>query len=77
MLDLVARLERCSIREAATKLAEWFGTAEVTRVPMQAASVSQTNVPLRFQLTGLDHSHPYLESRGITPIVARTLGIGY
>jgi hypothetical protein len=77
VLDLVARLERCSIREAATRLTEWFGAVEVAHVPVRAASASQTNLPLRFQLTGLDHSHPYLEGRGITPITARTLGIGY
>ena len=28
MLDLVARVERCSIREAAVKLTEWFGARE-------------------------------------------------
>lgn len=77
VLDLVARLERCSIREAAVRLTDWFGAVEVTCAPVQPPSVSQTNLPLRFQLTGLDHSHPYLDGRGITPITARTLGIGY
>jgi len=75
VLDLVARLERCSIREAAVRLTEWFG--EVTPVPVQATSVSQTNLPLRFQLSGLEHSHSYLEGRGITALTSRTLGIGY
>jgi DNA primase len=77
VLDLVARLERCSIREAAVRLIEWFGAGEVMRVPLQATSVSQTNFPLRFQLSGLEHSHSYLEGRGITALTARTLGIGY
>jgi DNA primase len=77
VLDLVARLERCSIRDAAARLTEWFGAVEVTRAPAQVASASQTNLPLRFQLTGLDHCHPYLEGRGVTPATARTLGIGY
>lgn len=77
VLDLVGRLERCSIREAAAKLAEWFGTGEVVRAPVPAASALQTNLPLRFQLTGLDHSHPYLEGRGIAQMTARSLGIGY
>ncbi len=77
VLDLVARLERCSIREAAIRLIEWFGAGEVTRVPVKATSVSQTNIPLRFQLRGLEHSHSYLEGRGITALTARTLGIGY
>jgi DNA primase len=77
VLDLVARLERCSIREAAAKLAEWFGAGEVVRAPVPAASAPQTNLPLRFRLTGLDHSHPYLEGRGIAQMTARSLGIGY
>ena len=73
----MARLERCSIREAAARLTDWFGTAEVTRVPVQSISASQANLPLGFQLTGLDHVHPYLEGRGIAPSTARALGIGY
>src|SRR5215472_6967128 len=77
VLDLVARLERCSIREAAMKLTEWFGCSEVARAPAQPASAPQANLPLRFQLSGLDHAHPYVEGRGITPTTARALGIGY
>jgi 5S rRNA maturation endonuclease (ribonuclease M5) len=77
VLDLVARLERCSIREATARLTEWFGTSEVAQVATQQVSAPQTNLPLRFQLTGLDHSHPYLEGRGLTPTTARALGIGY
>jgi hypothetical protein len=37
----------------------------------------QANLPLRFQLTGVEHGHPYLESRGILPTTARALGIGH
>jgi 5S rRNA maturation endonuclease (ribonuclease M5) len=77
VLDLVARLERCSIREAAMRLTEWFGCSEVAHTPAQPASAPQANLPLRFQLSGLDHSHPYIESRGIAPTTARALGIGY
>jgi DNA primase len=77
VLDLVARMERCSVREAAVKLTEWFGAGEAAPVRVQAPSTSQTNRPLHFQLSGLDHSHSYLERRGITPLTARTLGIGY
>ncbi|HTR68199.1 MAG TPA: toprim domain-containing protein [Terriglobales bacterium] len=77
VLDLVARMERCSIREAAIKLTEWFGTGEVAPERVQPTSAPEMNRPLRFQLSGLDHSHSYLESRGITPLTARTLGIGY
>ncbi len=77
VLDLVARLERCSIREAAARLTDWFGGAGMARLGAQPATRPETNLPLRFQLTGLDRFHPYLESRGITPATARALGIGY
>ena len=59
------------------KLTEWFGCSEVARAPAQPASAPQANLPLRFQLSGLDHAHPYVEGRGITPTTARALGIGY
>ncbi len=77
VLDLVARLERCSVREAASRLTEWFGGSVPACAPVQPAAGQQTNLPLRFQLTGLDHSHPYLEGRGLTLTTARALGIGY
>ena len=41
VLDLVARMERCSVREAAVKLTEWFGAGEVAPVRVQAPSASQ------------------------------------
>ena len=55
----------------------WFGAGEVAPVRVQAPSASQSNRPLHFQLSGLDHSNSYLQSRGITQLTARTLGIGY
>jgi len=77
VLDLVARLEHCSVREAAARLIDWFSGTEVAPVVAQPASGPQTNLPLRFQLNGLDHSHLYLKGRGITPTTARALGIGF
>jgi DNA primase len=35
------------------------------------------NKPLRFELTGIDHSHPYLAARGISWETAETFGVGY
>jgi DNA primase len=77
VLDLVARLERCSIREAATRLTEWFGLAGPGQAPVDQPSAPAANLPLRFQLTGVDHAHPYLERRGILPATARAMGIGH
>ncbi len=77
VLDLVARLERCSIREAAARLTDRFGGFDMARLAAAPASMPQTNLPLQFQLRGLDPSHPYLETRGISPATARGLGIGF
>jgi DNA primase len=72
-------MERCSIREAATHLAEWFGGLENTlpRAAPQPRFFPEPNLPLKFQLANLDHAPGYLDSRGITPATARSLGIGY
>lgn len=94
-LDFVATMEGCTIREAAVKLAEWFGvrssappettTAAVKRVelPAQLASkekkqgAEEGNKPLTFTLQGIEHKHPYLESKGVPEETARKFGIGY
>ncbi len=79
VLDLVAQMERCSIRDAAVHLAEWFGGMEsvLARAEQRSSPASQPNLPLKFQLTNIDHAHSYLEERGITPATAKSLGIGY
>jgi len=100
VLDFVAAMENCSIREAALKLQGWFALLSGTRVhgPTQPSSVvsalqvtfpeaersgpasgncDEKNKPLRFELTGIDHSHPYLGARGISRETAETFGIGY
>lgn len=82
VLDFVTEMERCSIREAAVHLADWFGGLEsVVLLPaiveQKPSSYSEPNLPLKFQLTNLDHAHSYLDKRGITPATARSLGIGY
>ena len=79
VIDFVAEMEHCSIRQAAVQLAEWFGGLESVppAVEQKLRSITEPNLPLKFQLTNLDHSHSYLDKRGITPATARSLGIGY
>ncbi len=90
VLDFVAAMEDCSVREAAAKLSDWFsvaqqqsreegtGTASLPS-PQPAAKPPEelVNKPLSFQLKGVDASHPYLASRGISRETAETFGIGY
>lgn len=80
-------MEQCSIREAALKLQHWFSVtqAETKRqeknisaqglalAPVQAA----VNQPLGFELTGIDHRHPYLAGRDIDPETAEYFGVGF
>lgn len=78
VLDLVATMERCSVREAAERLREWFGDGHDLHASSRLPSPPPTpNMPLRFHLQGIDHLHPYFESRAITAATARSFGAGY
>lgn len=89
VLDFVAEMERCSVRDAALKLQDWFAVT-ATPVPKKwivpAAEVScpsvvtgagESNKPLAFTLRGLDLHHPYLAKRGVDWETAAHFGIGY
>jgi len=78
VLDFVAAMERCTLREAALRLA-----AEVNE-PIAAATARQLVTrkskllsPLGFTLRGIDSAHPYLATRGIRPATAEQFGIGF
>src|SRR5580658_9582194 len=61
VLDLVAAMEKISVRDAALKPPE-------AAKPERSAgeSTTATNKPLNFQLKNVDPAHPYISSRGIT-----------
>jgi DNA primase len=90
VIDFVAVMERCSIRDAALKLHEWFGTS--AGVPTATKESKQkpeplvadkkegseeVNKPLTFTLRDVDPTHPYLKQRGITEETARYFGVGF
>jgi Toprim domain-containing protein/DNA primase-like protein len=79
ILDLVALMENCSIRDAALRLQDWSGAAPerfiVPRIS-RPDPVAAENPPLRFALQYVDATHPYLTSRGVTPQTVRTFGLG-
>jgi DNA primase len=91
VLDFVAAMEKCSIRQAALHLQRWFGLAGPTEAAVagpQPALESgpkvelvrkkeRTNPPLHFALSGVDHSHPYLAERGVDHATAVTFGVGF
>lgn len=83
VMDFVAAMEKCSLREAACKLQQWFGPSvalprwTATEGELVREKESNTNTPLPFALTGVDHSHPYLAQRGMDRATAIELGMGF
>jgi len=91
VLDFVAAMEKCSVRDAALKLRRWFqvsGTAETLAATQRSPTGSQPareeagergepNKPLGFRLKGIDYHHPYLAQRGIDPETAEYFGVGF
>ena len=85
VLDFVAAMEKCSVRDAGLKLTEWFAVsaeAPPTANPAQprsggVSSDAEVNTPLKFQLKGIDHEHAYLKERGITLETSQAFGVGY
>jgi DNA primase len=88
VLDFVAAIERCSIREAALRLQQWFGVCKPGKFRVAWSHLVQPkgelvrekegwNPPLAFALTGVDPSHPYLMQRGIDRVTAVEFGVGF
>lgn len=90
VLDFVAAMEQCSIRDAALKLKEWFSVSDTaptaggrgskpseSKFPAGEGEEPMVNKPLAFQLKGIDPSHPYLAGRSITKETAETFGVGF
>jgi DNA primase len=81
VLDFVAAMERCSLFEAAHKLlAMTCSSLPMTSTAYEKELVTErrrVSSPLKFRLTGIDCSHPYLAERGITEPTARAFGVGF
>ena len=80
VIDLVAIMERCGLREAGLRLQDWFSVGALYPAPMRvlamAPSAAEPNRPLGFALQRIDTRHPYLAQRGISPATARLFGVG-
>lgn len=80
VLDFVAAIERCSLREAALRLQqETFPAAESVRASANQLVTKKRSAPaaLGFTLRGIDSTHPYLEARGIGKSTAEEFGVGF
>jgi len=78
VLDFVAAMEGCTLREAASQLADQAALPAVLAEPPKATITRKNNsvAPLGFVLHGIDSAHPYLAARGIESTTAREFGIG-
>ena len=82
ILDLVACMEVCSIREAALRLRGWSDTSRETGLPDQLVSKEKRAGCRQEELPKLPFTlrlrwHPYLEQRGIQRQTASWFGAGY
>ncbi len=91
VLDFVAAMDKCSVREAALRLQGWFGVAGGATKDMASRRSDSAgrkkeelvrkkeccNHLLDFVLTGIDHNHPYLAQRGVDRGTVFTFGVGF
>ena len=85
VLDFVAAMEDCSIREAALLVRQLGGADAVAVAPRCPSPSGQTQLvtkkrevnPLLSFTLSVDGSHPYLTGRGVDRQVADHFGIGY
>jgi DNA primase len=81
VLDLVALLDKCTLREAAGHLKDWFPGAATCGDPVLRQRVTKGNIsvnsPLKFTLRGVDGSHAYLATRQIDGRTAARFGVGF
>lgn len=87
VLDFVAAMEKCTIRQAALRLQRWFsiGAPEPAAARLAGRSVQKgelirkeaCNPALPFALRGVDPAHPYLVERGIDGATAVEFGVGF
>jgi len=88
VLDFVAAMDGCSVRDAALRLSEWFAVSRdqpagwvpatgSELAPEKVGDRGEPNKPLAFQLKGVDYAHPYLTERGITRETAEAFGVGF
>jgi DNA primase len=79
ILDFVALMEGCSIRDAALRLQDRPGAAPERFIVPRASRLDPAvaeNPPLRFALQYVDSTHPYLTARDLTSQTIRAFGLG-
>lgn len=80
ILDFLARMESCSIADAARLLTGWCAQSDASPASPGAQRLRSERVsgnePLKFVLD-LDPGHPYLTERGVSQATISRFGLGY
>jgi DNA primase len=80
VLDFVAAMDGCSLREAACKRTSQTAALRGPTIACAKQRVTKKSnpiSPLGFTLRGIDAAHPYLAARGIDTATAHEFGIGF
>jgi DNA primase len=78
VLDFVAAMEHCTLREAALTLQGGTDRPLMQRRAIQLVTKkSKIPLPLGFALRGIDSTHAYLAARGIEVATAEKFGMGF
>jgi DNA primase len=80
VLDFVAAMEGCTLREAARRLQQQTCIPRPPAYRHGKQLVTKricTPAPLGFTLRGVDSTHPYLSTRGIQRPTAQEFGVGF
>jgi DNA primase len=77
ILDLVALIEGCSLRDAAIRLQHWSGTMPPRHAVPAEDTAPAPNAPLHFTLQHIERQHAYLVQRGLSAETIRAFGVGF
>ena len=77
VLDFVAAMEGCTLREAALRLRQDIAIPGQPATPGRQLVTKNGCAPLGFVLRGIDTAHPYLAARGIERRTVEEFGIGF
>jgi DNA primase len=86
LIEFVACMEKCRLREAGERLTQWFGpfsdslagpSASPAEIPAEQVDETPANPPLGFELRGIQHKHSFLAVRGFAEEECEYLGVGF
>lgn len=77
VIDFVAAVEKVSLRDAALKIQDWFGSNNQSKKKPGREREEAVNSPLTFELKTVDPKHPYLGQRRLKEETIKEFGLGF